>query len=297
MEICFVILHYNAFEDTIKCIESIQSLEETSEHSVSIIIVDNCSPNGTGLSIKKRYEYVSNIDVLLLKKNIGFACGNNVGFEFASQKYAPDFIILSNNDIVIEQKNFISQIVELYHKHHFAVLGPKIYAPYKGVYQNPLRDSAYTISEIHSLVNNYERKIKQFKLIDKLHCYKILHEIKRLFKKNQGRTIPDCEEKFNVVLHGSFWVMSKEYIDVYPKGLCDKTFMYMEEDILYYFCERKHLKMMYSPDISVIHNEGASTRNALKSRAKKSIFEFENTIKSAQVLLEILQTIGEKEEG
>ena len=155
VKVCFVILHYNALEDTIKCVESIQSLVETSEHNVSIIIVDNCSPNGTGARIKKRYENVTNVDVLLLEKNIGFARGNNAGLQFANQKYAPDFIILSNNDIVIEQKDFIPQILELHHEYHFAVLGPKIFAPYKGVYQNPLRDKAYTISEIYSLIKNY----------------------------------------------------------------------------------------------------------------------------------------------
>lgn len=289
MRISFVILHYNTFEDTVKCVESILILAKKTFEDVSIIVVDNGSPNDTGDLLRKKYGRSEKIDVLMIKKNIGFARGNNVGFVFANKKYHPDFIVLSNNDIIIRQENFIDKIVELYNTNHFAVLGPSIYAPYKGVYQNPLRDKPYTVDELEELIRNYQNKIKLFKLIDGLHCYSFLHGVRRLLKKIHSSQSYNAEEKFQVVLHGAFLIMSREYIDAFPSGLCDKTFMYMEEDILYHLCTSKNLKMMYSPELQVLHNEGSSTRNTLKSRAKKSIFEFENTIKSAQVLLDMLK--------
>ena len=291
MKVSFVILHYNAVTDTIKCVESIIKLRRGEQEDVSIIIVDNCSPNGTGQLLKNKYKNTERIDVLLLDKNLGFARGNNAGFIYARKKYNPDFIILSNNDIIIEQENFLSEIVKLYRVHHFAVLGPSIYAPYKGIYQNPLREKAYTSKEIKALITNYQKKIILFEIIEKLHCYPILHNLKRMLKKKQRqKTISNStsQERTQIVLHGAFLIMSREYISAYPNGLCDKTFMYMEEDILYYMCKEKKLKMLYSPELQVIHNEGASTQNALKSRVRKSIFEFKNTIKSAYILLEIL---------
>lgn len=290
MRVSFVILHYNALEDTIKCIESIQRLELGIMQDISIVIVDNCSPNHTGDDLRNKYHNSEKVDVLLMKKNIGFACGNNAGFIYAKEKYNPDFIILSNNDIVIEQEDFILKMVELYQTHHFAVLGPSIYAPYKKIYQNPLRDKAYTAHEVESLIFSYQKKIKLFKMIEKLHCYCILHNLKRICNKKNLNAGPIQDEKIQVVLHGAFLIMSREYIQAYPEGLCDKTFMYMEEDILYYMCQKKNLKMLYSPELQVIHNEGASTRNAQKSRVRKSIFEFENTIKSAYILLDILKS-------
>lgn len=289
MRISFVILHYNTFEDTVKCVESILKLTHQSTEDISIIVVDNGSPNGTGDLLKKKYGNTEKIDVLLLKKNMGFASGNNVGFVFANKNYHPDFIVLSNNDIVISQKNFIDKMIELYNVNHFAVLGPSIYAPYKRVYQNPLRDRPYTVGEIEELIRNYQNKIKLFKLLDRLHCYSFLHGAKHILKKINLSQWHNSEKKFQVVLHGAFLIMSREYIDIFPGGLCDKTFMYMEEDILYHMCINKNLKMMYSPEIQVLHNEGAATRNVFKSRAKKSIFEFENTIKSANILLDMLK--------
>lgn len=290
MKMSFVVLHYNAVVDTIKCVESIIRLRRDRQEDISIIIVDNCSPNETGQFLKNKYKNTERIDVLLLDKNLGFARGNNAGFIYARKKYDPDFIILSNNDIIIEQKNFLSEIVKLYNIHHFAVLGPSIYAPYKGIYQNPLREKAYTSKEIKALISNYQKKIVLFEIIDKMHCYPILHSLKRILNKKQGekKSHSVSQERTQIVLHGAFLIMSREYISAYPNGLCDKTFMYMEEDILYYMCKEKRLKMLYSPTLQVIHNEGASTRNALKSRVRKSIFEFKNTIKSAHILLEIL---------
>ncbi|MDD3416421.1 MAG: glycosyltransferase [Lachnospiraceae bacterium] len=290
MDISFVILHYNAIEDTVKCIKSIQKLKHEPQERISIVIVDNSSPNETGMILKGIYEGSEDIDVLLLEQNVGFACGNNAGYIYAKEKYNPDFIILSNNDIIIEQDDFIAKINELYQANHFSVLGPSIYAPYKGVYQNPLREKEYTIQELKSLIENYQKKIRIFKILEKTHSYFFLHLIKQILRRNTMKRSDNLDERFQVVLHGAFLIMSRDYINIFPHGLCDKTFMYMEEDILFYLCQERGLKMMYSPRIRVIHNEGASTRNALKSRARKSIFEFENTIQSAYVLLDILNS-------
>ena len=48
--ICYVILHYQAIEETKKCIKAIEK-NTTSDYKV--IIVDNASPNKSGMILKK----------------------------------------------------------------------------------------------------------------------------------------------------------------------------------------------------------------------------------------------------
>lgn len=42
----FVVLHYNEPKVTEKCVKAIR--ENTKKHSSEIVIVDNCSPDGSG---------------------------------------------------------------------------------------------------------------------------------------------------------------------------------------------------------------------------------------------------------
>ena len=87
IQICFVILHYMASEQTIECIETIKRNNEPD--SYRIIVVDNCSSNGSGRVIADLFLKDPNVDVILNDANWGFAKGNNIGIEYARKKYNP----------------------------------------------------------------------------------------------------------------------------------------------------------------------------------------------------------------
>ena len=70
MKIAFVILHYNVVDETEKCIESI--LTRCDADNYSIVVVDNCSLNGSGEKLYKKYQDESKVHVILNKKNLGF---------------------------------------------------------------------------------------------------------------------------------------------------------------------------------------------------------------------------------
>ena len=85
--VCYIILHFQVEEETVNCVNQLKQID--GEHR--IIIVDNCSPNGSGKKLSERYKNDSNIDVILHDKNDGFARGNNAGCKYAKEKYNPDF--------------------------------------------------------------------------------------------------------------------------------------------------------------------------------------------------------------
>lgn len=51
--ICFVILHYQAEQETVNCINNIK---EKVQSAKKIVVVDNASPNGSGEYLQKRYD-------------------------------------------------------------------------------------------------------------------------------------------------------------------------------------------------------------------------------------------------
>ena len=100
--ISFVILHYQAVDETISCIETI--IEKVSGNK-KVIVVDNGSPNGTGKLLQEKYKGFDCVCVVSTKKNLGFAKGNNIGFQEA-KKDNPDFIVVMNNDVFLKQDDF-----------------------------------------------------------------------------------------------------------------------------------------------------------------------------------------------
>ncbi|HFI0597861.1 TPA: glycosyltransferase family 2 protein, partial [Streptococcus suis] len=80
-KIVFVILHYNNLKDTINCIDSIAKY--CNNKNVEVVVVDNGSKIESITEIKENYDKDSFMHFILLEDNLGFAKGNNVGFQFA----------------------------------------------------------------------------------------------------------------------------------------------------------------------------------------------------------------------
>lgn len=268
--VCFVILHYNAIEETRKCIKSIEALNYKSKR---IIIVDNCSPNGSGVELKKEYGSNANIDILLTKDNLGYAKGNNVGYDYA-KKYKPDFIVVLNSDVIIEQNDFCELIYKQYDRKKFHVLGPQIFCPPMGIYQNPKRLNHYTKEEIKKEIMIYEKKVKHL-FWGKIKCFikkiKPLKKIISKIKKNNHKIYYN-REYTDVILHGSCLIFSRDFIKIRKNCFNPATFMYYETEILDYECKNDNMIEIYSPKLKVVHNHNASTNYTFKNEFKKVCF-------------------------
>jgi GT2 family glycosyltransferase len=89
-----VVLAFERREDTLRCLAS---LGESRWSSLSIVLVDNGSHDGTAHAVAARYPGVS---VLKNVNNLGFAEGSNVGIRHALERGA-HYILLLNNDTTI----------------------------------------------------------------------------------------------------------------------------------------------------------------------------------------------------
>jgi len=284
--IAFVILHYIVIDETVACVESILSNVEGDK---KIIIVDNFSPNNSGKRLEKIYRNNENVHVLKTKENLGFAKGNNFGYRYARENLDPDFIVVMNNDMVIQQKNFIEEIYDCYRNYKFAVMGPDIYSTKAKKHQNPEADRNFTLKELKRkrrvlIIKNKIKFLYAFKwyVLDK---FKRNSERKVIVKKNNFVN----EVIFDKPLHGSCYIFSRIFITKYRECFYAKTFMYMESYILHYQVKRDGLKIMYNPKLKVIHHEDVSTDQTYSHRYKKAIFTNKVLLQSCNAFIDLIE--------
>ena len=135
--IAYILLYYNAYNDTLECINSLIKLNN-SDCDVSYVIVNNASPDGSFPELKSRLQNIPNVYFIETKDNIGFARGNNTGIRFAKNKLNADFVIALNTDTVIEQIDFNNEIIRLFKEEQYYVLGPKVMSYNSDRLQSPI---------------------------------------------------------------------------------------------------------------------------------------------------------------
>ena len=264
----FVILHYQAVEETRACVESILN----NYKKVRIVVVDNASPNKSGIELKEEYANNRRVEGLLSDQNLGFARGNNLGYRHAKDRGA-DFVIQVNNDTIFDDPEFVNKIQTLYDEEHFAVLGPDVICLKDGTHQNPLK--GFTVTKTSILVSIIKNCIGLF-----LANFGADTLIKRtdVYQPNWENPI-DISKSNSFVLQGCCYIFSRDYIEVMD-GMFEGTFMYYEEHILNYICRQKNLKMIYSPCLKLSHLRQASTSSAISSSKEKRKFKYRQSIHS-----------------
>jgi len=109
-KIYILILNYNGYDDTEKCLKTLYKLEDNS-YEIEKVVVDNGSSHDQLKSLKNFLSEFKLIKLIENKKNLGFAKGNNVGIKYALDNGA-DYILLLNNDTKIEM-NFLENLIKL----------------------------------------------------------------------------------------------------------------------------------------------------------------------------------------
>lgn len=276
MIITYVILHYMAGKDTIECTNSILEATKNSIHETKVVIVDNGSTNDSYNQIIKIFDNNVQVTVLHSDENLGFARGNNLGFIYAKDKLNTDFIVQLNNDTLVEQKNINEIIVNKYKEKFYYVLGPDILTA-DGYHQNPGNKQSWGLRELSFYrIKKRIRILLSYLHVDSL-ASKAVESVKDIYSKDtvQG----DVE---NTILHGACLIFSPSYIKRFD-GMCNKTFLYWEEDILKLQSDYYGFLMMYSCEISIFHKEDVATNMVSGSVDEKVRYKYRMLIKSSKV--------------
>lgn len=275
MKSVFVVLHYLAEDVTCKCLDSLLSLNGGEE--VTIVVVDNCSPDGSGDRLKGKYSDVKRVHFVMLNANEGFARGNNAGYRYAVEHFNPDFVVVMNNDVIVDDADFIRKVESEYKAEPFAVLGPDIIT-IDNLHQNPLRMSPMTLGQI---------RILRLKMSLKYLFYPVV----KLFGLTGGRSMSEggwCDASVEgCVLHGACYIFSRDFITARCYAFNPSTFLYCEEDILQTECAVRDLVCRYAPSLKVLHLEDCSSKAAVHSSWRRARLKYRRLIDSLSVLLTV----------
>ena len=117
--VAIIIINWNGYHLTQACLTS---LRKVSYRNFEVILVDNGSEDKSGTKLKSEFP---EIELIQSKTNLGFTGGNNLGMEHALYKQF-DYILLLNNDTIVES-DFLEPLVGfLENNSNYAAVQPKI---------------------------------------------------------------------------------------------------------------------------------------------------------------------------
>lgn len=266
-KVSFVILHYgDNYQLTMNAVRAIRQLDDA--ESADIVIV--C--NGKAFDIQQRVDIseLNDVDVIVLEENKGFSVGNNVGYKYAKQKNDYAFIVIMNNDVVIEQKDFIAVLFDEYEKCPFFVCGPDVYTPSAASHFNPLAKEILKAENMDAIIHRREMQRREYTkpfsmyaaksyFLETFKNRKLLSCIFSIWRKIKKGDNSYKNPATNVVLQGSCLIFSSDFIQLNEKAFEPEVFLYFEEHYLAKRCAENNWTMYYTPAVQVMHMHRGSS--------------------------------------
>ena len=263
-----IILNYNNATDIVSCVKSI--LENVDENNFRIVVVDNGSnidvrdgveramvelSENSFLSIGEIPQYQMSLPLITYLKlpvNLGYARGNNAGFELLKSCNEVSYIMICNSDIIFTS-DIITPLANKYPKcKDIGALSPMLYrmdgsvdlSCARSAYE--MKDLIFTFSYLFSSL--YRSRIRRKQLL-----------LQHPNLKDESLVEVDMPS-------GSCMLFEKSVFEEI-EGFDPNTFLYYEEAILYHKLKTLDRKNYLIPTISCIHTGGATT-----SSTKTSLF-------------------------
>lgn len=307
--ISFVILNYKTYNEAIACAESI--FDTQSYPDIQVVIVDNGSKNESVAKLKEHFVNEARVHVMESEENLGFAKGNNLGIAYAREHFDPDFIVAANSDIIFEQRDYCEKLAEIYARKPYAILGGDIIDASRTQHFNPVaRERVYTLNYMRKQVLVSWAKAVMFRLIKFFHLKKAVAGHYGIVENEAGADVRDgsknlttrevdgksvaadsriTEELEGVLLHGCCMVFSKDFFAEFD-GFYPETFLYAEEEIIYYQAMKQGLTLLYSPQVTCMHKEAVTTTQLYRDFGDAKIFYFSHITKSYRMFLKLMKT-------
>lgn len=241
IKIGIVILNFNHYNYTIKCVESILKQQGV---KTEIVIVDNSSIGNDVDYLNASFENYNHITIIELSQNIGFSRGNNIGIEYLLKK-GYRYILVLNNDTLFTAKNILVTAIE---KDESSVGLINLRCSHA--------DGSVHYPSLHVRYNVFLCMGKGF-LDQIINSIKILIPIPAENNKQQKATELLNNKKYKDVM-GCAFILTPAFFEFYNK-LYPKTFLFCEEFATAILLEKAGLKSVNAENDYVIHFGGKST--------------------------------------
>lgn len=238
----FITVTWNNEEEIGNLIESIQCYEKTSQ----IIVVDNNSSDDS-VAVAKSY---SNVKVIKLKSNLGFAKANNIAFKYVKS----EFVTFINPDTVLNQSLIANLVQELSNNSRIGLVGVAL--------ENSDGSRQPSIFKFQRPLSIY---IEQFNI------GKVLPNFLR--KSLSPENLVNPSKMIVDWIMGAFMFTKSSYYRQVG-GFSEKYFMYAEDMDLCYKYHQVGLDTLFNPSFSVTHVGGVSEKNSDGEKSIKLLSSF-----------------------
>ncbi|MCH8274441.1 MAG: glycosyltransferase family 2 protein [Armatimonadetes bacterium] len=232
-----LIVNWNTKEHLRRCLASIR--EHAPSEPWEVIVVDNASPDGSADLVKDEFPWVR---LIACMKNIGYAAGNNRAFGAAEG----DHLLTLNPDTEFFDDSLQRAVETMSGRADAGALAGKLLNPDRTV-QMSLRGFPRPLAIICDALG-------LGKLFSRNRFFGAYRQMWFDYSK-----AAEVEQPM-----GTFVLYRREALD--QVGLMDEQFPIFFNDVdLLYRIRKKGWKILYTPEVQLIHHAGASTRQVRKA--------------------------------
>ena len=248
-ELSIIILNYNTRELLDGCLRSLEKV--INEIYFEVVVIDNGSEDDSVEFVRKKYKWVK---IFETGENLGFAIGNN----FAKDIVNSEYVLFLNTDTVVPAGTLSGSLGYL-KKHKLGALGCKLILP----------DGSLDKDARRSFITPWIGLVLLFLKLDRI------FPRSKLFAKYWYGYIPDDKIHEVDALQGAFFLTTKNILD--KVGWFEEDYFLDGEDIdLSWKIKNLGYKIVYYPEVSIVHIKGATKG---KNRKSKKYISFNDKLK------------------
>lgn len=234
-KVSIILVNYNGADILPDCLNSVSRF--FNKDNSEVIVVDNSSEDFSANFVAENFP---DIQLIRLPVNKGFGAGNNAGAKVAKG----EFLFLLNTDTIITS-NILPHLIDLMEENpEVGIIGPKLLFP-DGIFQ-------ISFSPKISIRGEIEAK--------KLHSYAQSPTKLNLLENNFQQI-----KEVDIVVGAAFFIRADLFHSL--GGFDEKFFMYFEESDLCQRVKNAGYKVLYTPEVSLIHIRGHSVNKIANKMA------------------------------
>ena len=260
MKVAFIAVNYNNWHISANYVSTVRAIHNFDKHEIIIVIVDNASEIEDYSLLYKEISDIENVQLVRSEKNLGYFGGLNFGIKQVDYK-SFDYVIAGNNDLFF-MRDFLDILETKNYKEKQTVIVPDLLTV-NGIHQNP------QFIDVPS-----KKRQLGYKLYYTCYLFAMVIDLAYYFKRKKRisekkKKLDESKEIFQCT--GAILILKSLFFE-HCNFLDDSLFLWGEEVALAHQLVEAEDKMLYDPDLRVVHMENA-TVGRISSYKKYKMFQ------------------------
>lgn len=251
-DILMITVNYKRADSTERFLKSAWDLDGW--ESMHLIAVENGSHDGSAAKLRPLVQDFPSVELMESAENRGyFGAANWALQQYLAQAQKPNWVIVCNNDIVFDDRQFLARLSQL-DPASVQVIAPAIIAMPAGIDCNPFmrrRPSRFKLLRCQFWQSNYY--LMWFKQWLSPYVRTARHRIYFWRRPSLAAGRTDVYAP-----HGAFLIFSRSYFEA-GGYIDDGFFLYAEEFSVAEICRQLQLRVVHDPDLRVWHDAHQAT--------------------------------------